>query len=325
MVDGIFDSHAHYDDDAFDADRDGLLRSLASHGVRRVMNVGSSMESSRTGIQLGKEYDFLYSSVGVHPDSAREICDETLRELAELAREPKVRALGEIGLDYHYEDNCPREIQIPAFERQLALAKELDIPVIIHTREAVNDTLALLKKYQPRGIVHCFSGSVEMAKEVLKLGMYIGFTGVLTFKNARKAVEVVQYAPADRLLIETDCPYMAPEPLRGRRCDSTMLQYTLARMARGSLRRRWLPSPGKMPAQSTDCRNNTKRKNSPENSRLFFIAENPAAGLLFFRPLPPILIQAGDCPPPDTGHCSAHRCRCKGSPAGHPARQSHGC
>ena len=150
MVDGIFDSHAHYDDDAFDADRDGLLRSLASHGVRRVMNVGSSMESSRTGIQLGKEYDFLYSSVGVHPDSAREICDETLRELAELAREPKVRALGEIGLDYHYEDNCPREIQIPAFERQLALAKELDIPVIIHTREAVNDTLALLKKYQPR-------------------------------------------------------------------------------------------------------------------------------------------------------------------------------
>ena len=231
MVDGIFDSHAHYDDDAFDADRDGLLRSLASHGVRRVMNVGSSMESSRTGIQLGKEYDFLYSSVGVHPDSAREICDETLLELAELAREPKVRALGEIGLDYHYEDNCPREIQIPAFERQLALAKELDIPVIIHTREAVNDTLALLKKYQPRGIVHCFSGSVEMAKEVLKLGMYIGFTGVLTFKNARKAVEVVQYAPADRLLIETDCPYMAPEPLRGRRCDSTMLQYTLARMA----------------------------------------------------------------------------------------------
>ena len=231
MVDGIFDSHAHYDDDAFDADRDGLLRSLASHGVRRVMNVGSSMESSRTGIQLGKEYDFLYSSVGVHPDSAREICDETLRELAELAREPKVRALGEIGLDYHYEDNCPRKIQIPAFERQLALAKELDIPVIIHTREAVNDTLALLKKYQPRGIVHCFSGSVEMAKEVLKLGMYIGFTGVLTFKNARKAVEVVQYAPADRLLIETDCPYMAPEPLRGRRCDSTMLQYTLARMA----------------------------------------------------------------------------------------------
>lgn len=231
MVDGIFDSHAHYDDEAFGADRDELLRSLAAHGVRRVMNVGSSMESSRTGIELGKTYDFLYSSVGVHPDSAREINNDTLRELAELAREPKVRALGEIGLDYHYEDACPREIQIPAFERQLALAKELDIPVIVHTREAANDTLELLKKYRPKGIVHCFSGSVEMAKEVLRLDMYIGFTGVLTFKNARKAVEVVQYAPADRLLLETDCPYMAPEPLRGRRCDSTMLQYTLARMA----------------------------------------------------------------------------------------------
>lgn len=225
MVDGIFDSHAHYDDEAFAADRDELLRSLAAHGVRRVMNVGSSMESSRTGIELGKAYDFLYSSVGVHPDSAREINNDTLRELAELTRESKVRALGEIGLDYHYEDACPREIQIPAFERQLALAKELDIPVIVHTREAANDTLELLKKYRPKGIVHCFSGSVEMAKEVLRLDMYIGFTGVLTFKNARKAVEVVQYAPADRLLLETDCPYMAPEPVRGTRCDSSLIRY----------------------------------------------------------------------------------------------------
>ena len=231
MVDGIFDSHAHYDDEAFDSDRDSLLASLAEHGVRRVMNVGSSLESSRAGIRLGKQYDFLYSSVGAHPDSAREIDDDALRELTLLSREPKVCAIGEIGLDYHYEDACPREIQQVAFERQLALAKELDLPVIVHTREAVNDTLALLKRYRPAGIVHCFSGSVEMAREVLNLGMYIGFTGVLTFKNARKAVEVVRYAPADRLLLETDCPYMAPEPLRGRRCDSTMLQYTLARMA----------------------------------------------------------------------------------------------
>jgi len=196
MVDGIFDSHAHYDDDAFDADRDGLLRSLASHGVRRVMNVGSSMESSRTGIQLGKEYDFLYSSVGVHPDSAREICDETLRELAEFAREPKVRALGEIGLDYHYEDNCPREIQIPAFERQLALAKELDIPVIIHTREAVNDTLALLKKYQPRGIVHCFSGSVEMAKK------YNVNLEVLSSMTGAEGTIVKEVTDVEKLLIK---------------------------------------------------------------------------------------------------------------------------
>lgn len=230
MVDGIFDSHAHYDDEAFDPDRDAVLRSLAEHGVRRVMNVGCDMESSRTGIVLGKQYDFLYSSVGVHPHSGQEIDDGSLAELARLSQAEKVCAIGEIGLDYHY-DFCPREIQLTAFERQLQLARELDLPVIIHSREAANDTLELLKKYRPKGIVHCFSGSLETAKEVLKLGMYIGFTGALTFKNARKAVEVVQYAPADRLLLETDCPYMAPVPLRGQRCDSTMLPYTLARMA----------------------------------------------------------------------------------------------
>ena len=170
-------------------------------------------------------------AAGLHPHNAKYWGPETEERLRALLHDKRTSCLGEIGLDYHYEDACPREIQIPAFERQLALAKELDIPVIVHTREAANDTLELLKKYRPKGIVHCFSGSVEMAKEVLRLDMYIGFTGVLTFKNARKAVEVVQYAPADRLLLETDCPYMAPEPLRGRRCDSTMLQYTLARMA----------------------------------------------------------------------------------------------
>ena len=226
-----FDTHAHYDSGAFNADWKELLASMPQKGVELIVNPGCDLESSRTAVALAEEFPHVYAAVGVHPSDCGEWGEGTLLELRQLASRPKVRAIGEIGLDYHYEDNCPREIQIPAFERQLALAKELDIPVIIHTREAVNDTLALLKKYQPRGIVHCFSGSVEMAKEVLKLGMYIGFTGVLTFKNARKAVEVVQYAPADRLLIETDCPYMAPEPLRGRRCDSTMLQYTLARMA----------------------------------------------------------------------------------------------
>ncbi len=231
MVDGIFDSHAHYDDKAFDPDRDTVLRSLAGAGVRRVMNVGSDMESSRSGIGLGRIYPFLWSSVGIHPASAGEATEENLSLLAELSQEPKVMAIGEIGLDYHYDDSCPREVQLLAFERQLQLARELDLPVIIHSREAANDTMALLKKYRPRGIVHCFSGSLEMAKEVLKLDMYIGFTGVLTFKNARKAVEVAAYAPADRLLLETDCPYMAPEPLRGRRCDSTMLPYTLEKLA----------------------------------------------------------------------------------------------
>lgn len=230
MIDGIFDSHAHYDDGAFGPDRDSLLASLPGHGIRRVMNVGCDMQSSRTGIAMGQKYGFLYSSVGVHPHSGQEINRDSLDELARLSQEQKVCAIGEIGLDYHY-DFCPRDIQRAAFEQQLQLARELDMPVIIHSREAANDTMELLKKYRPQGIVHCFSGSLEMAKEVLKLGMYIGFTGVLTFKNARKAIEVVDYTPADRLLVETDCPYMAPEPLRGRRCDSTMLPYTLAKMA----------------------------------------------------------------------------------------------
>ena len=231
MVDGIFDSHAHYDDEAFGADRDELLRSLAAHGVRRVMNVGSSMESSRTGIELGKAYDFLYSSVGVHPDSAREINNDTLRELAELAREPKVRALGEIGLDYHYED-VPRRQQLLAFEQQLELAQELDLPVVIHEREAHGDCLDVLRNHpKARGVFHCFSGSWEMAKKLTDQGWYLGFTGVITFHNARRAVEVAQKMPLDRMVIETDCPYMAPEPHRGVRTDSGFVRDMAQKLA----------------------------------------------------------------------------------------------
>ena len=169
-------------------------------------------------------------AVGCHPHNAKYYDDGLESDLRRMLKDPRVAALGEIGLDYHY-DFSPREVQKAVFDEQLSLAEALDVPVIIHSREASADTLEIVRRHRCRGVIHCFSGSVEMAKEVLKLGMYIGFTGVLTFKNARKAVEVVQYAPADRLLIETDCPYMAPEPLRGRRCDSTMLQYTLARMA----------------------------------------------------------------------------------------------
>ena len=230
MITGIFDSHAHYDDPAFDPDREQLLQALPQQGVSLVLNAGCDMQSSHAGIALGKQFAHVYSSVGVHPLAAQEITRQTLDTLAELAQQPKVCAIGEIGLDYHY-DSVPREIQLSAFEQQLALAKELDMPVIIHSREASNDTVQLLKKYRPRGIVHCFSGSVEMAKEILRLDMYIGFTGVLTFKNARRAVEAAASIPADRLLLETDCPYMAPEPLRGKRCDSSMLQYTAARLA----------------------------------------------------------------------------------------------
>lgn len=223
----IFDSHAHYNDEAFDEDRHQLLSSMQEHGVRTIMNVGHCPEANRTGIELAHQYPFVYCSVGIHPDGAAKVAAENsnayLDLLAEQLSQPKVMALGEIGLDYYYDDASPRDVQKKVFEQQLALAKDLNVPVIIHNRDAHNDTLELLKKYRPQGIVHCFSGSAEIAKEVIKLGMYIGFTGVITFKNARRAVEAAAEVPLDRLLIETDCPYMAPVPYRGHRCDSTML------------------------------------------------------------------------------------------------------
>jgi len=230
MVTNIFDSHAHYDDEQFDQDRNALLASLPGQGIFRVLNAAADLKSSRTGIALGKQYDYIYSSVGVHPHSAAEVTPQVLEELTVLAGEPKVCAIGEIGLDYHY-DFSPRQAQREAFDLQLQLAARLNLPVIIHSREATQDTMELLRRYRPKGIVHCFSGALEMAKEVLDLGMYLGFTGALTFKNARKAVEVVEYAPLDRLLLETDCPYMAPVPNRGKRCDSTMIPLTAQRMA----------------------------------------------------------------------------------------------
>ncbi len=223
----IFDSHAHYDDPRFDEDRDELLSSMASHGVCRIMNVGNTTHANIAGIELAKKYPFVYCSIGIHPDQAAEIAAQNSKEYLEvMARQlsyKKAMALGEIGLDYYYDDASPREVQRKIFEEQLALSKDLDLPVIIHNRDAHQDTLDLLKKYRPKGIMHCFSGSAEYAKEILQLGMYIGFTGVITFKNARRAVEAAAEVPLDRLLIETDCPYMAPEPFRGKRCDSTLL------------------------------------------------------------------------------------------------------
>ena len=231
----IFDSHAHYDDPRFDGDRDALLCSMAEHGVRAIMNVGNTTGANLAGIELARQYDFIYCSIGIHPDQSAEIAAQHSREYLDLMAQQlsyeKAMALGEIGLDYYYDDNAPREIQRLIFEQQLALAKDLDVPVIIHNRDAHQDTLELLKKYRPKGIMHCFSGSAEVAKEVLKLGMYIGFTGVITFKNARRAVEAAAEVPLDRLLIETDCPYMAPEPYRGNRCDSTMLPRIAEKLA----------------------------------------------------------------------------------------------
>ena len=231
----IFDSHAHYDDPRFDEDRDTLLSSKSSHGVRAIMNVGNTTHANLAGIELAKKYPFIYCSIGIHPDQSAEIAAQNSREyldvIAQQLSYEKAMALGEIGLDYYYDDDAPRDIQKKIFEEQLALAKDLDVPVIIHNRDAHQDTLDLLKKYRPKGIMHCFSGSAEVAKEVLRLGMYIGFTGVITFKNARRAVEAAAEIPLDRLLVETDCPYMAPEPFRGKRCDSTMLTRMIEKLA----------------------------------------------------------------------------------------------
>jgi len=227
---GIFDSHAHYDQKRFDADRDQVISALAAAGVTRVMNAASDLPSSRDALALAEKYPFFWCSVGIHPHEAEDAPADYLNQLKELVKNPRVRAIGEIGLDFHY-DFSPRDVQHRVFEEQLILAKELDMPVIIHDREAHGETIELLTKYRPKGVVHCFSGSAEMAKQVVQLGMYVGFTGTVTFKNARKPLEAVAAVPADRLLIETDCPYMAPEPLRGRRCDSSMLPYTAAAMA----------------------------------------------------------------------------------------------
>ncbi len=226
----IFDSHAHYDDGRFDADRDAVIASLAAAGVKAVLNSASDLESSRAALALAKRYPFFRASAGVHPHEARTLDDAALDEIGRLCREKEVVALGEIGLDYYY-DRSERDVQREAFRRQLALAREVDLPVIVHSRDAAQDTLELLREFRPRGVVHCFSYSAEVARELLSMGMYLGFTGVVTFPNAKKPLEAAAAVPLDRLLIETDCPYLAPVPCRGKRCDSTMLPHTAAALA----------------------------------------------------------------------------------------------
>lgn len=224
-MNNIFDSHAHYDSDAFDADRKELLSALHSQGVCGIVNCGSDMATSLSSLELADEFDYIYAACGVHPHEAESCKQGYLPVLKKLCSEEKCVAVGEIGLDYHY-DFSPREIQKQVFEQQIVLAKELDLPIIVHDREAHEDTLTLLKRYKPKGVVHCFSGSAEMAKEIVKLGMYIGLGGAVTFKNARKPREVAEIVPSDRLLIETDCPYMTPVPHRGKRCDSSYIPFT---------------------------------------------------------------------------------------------------
>jgi TatD DNase family protein len=228
----IFDSHAHYDDPAFDADREELLaRILPEAGVRTVVNCGADLLSSEASIALAARFGYFYAAVGIHPECVKDAPEDFAQRLAVLIGKSKVVAVGEIGLDYHFEENAPREVQIAAFERQVELANAHGLPVIIHDREAHGDTLEVLKRLKPAGVVHCFSGSVEMAREVLKLGMYIGLGGAVTFKNAKTPVEVAKMVPADRLLMETDCPYMTPVPFRGTRNDSSRIAYSAEKIA----------------------------------------------------------------------------------------------
>ncbi len=226
-----FDSHAHLDDRAFDADRGKIFDELADHGVGRILNIGCDLSSSLRSISLAHKYSFVWAAVGSHPDDAASVNDELLSMYRQLCTDERVKAIGEIGLDYHYEDP-PREVQLPAFRRQLELAAELDLPVVVHEREAHADGMELIRQF-PRvtGVFHCYSGSLEQAKELVRRGWYIGFTGVVTFKNARKAVEVAQWLPLDRILIETDCPYMSPEPYRGRRNDSRRVPLVAQKIA----------------------------------------------------------------------------------------------
>ena len=228
----LFDTHAHMDDHAFDIDRETLLADLPNQGIALVMNPGCSLESSRNVDALTRRYDYIYGAVGSHPDVADEVNEAVLEEYRMLCKQnSKIKAIGEIGLDYHYED-IPRELQLKAFRAQMALARELGLPVIVHERDAHEDGMKVVEEFpEVTGVFHCYSGSLEMAKWLVNRGWYIGFTGVLTFKNARKALEVAAGIPLERIVLETDCPYMSPEPFRGKRNDPGKLYRMAEKLA----------------------------------------------------------------------------------------------
>ncbi len=229
-MNNIYDSHAHYNDEAFDEGREELVSSLPDKGICAVINCATDIASSHASLELAGRYAFIKAACGVHPHEAAQADENYIEALRPLLLDKNCVAVGEIGLDYHY-DFSPRDIQLRVFEEQIILANELGLPVIVHDREAHEDTLTLLKKHRPRGVVHCFSGSAESAREVTDIGMYIGLGGAVTFKNARRPLEVAACVPADRLLIETDCPYMTPVPFRGQRNDSSYIPYTAAVLA----------------------------------------------------------------------------------------------
>lgn len=226
-----FESHAHYDSEQFDDDRYEVIESLKNSGVDYVINVGADMKSSLTSIELSRKYDFIYAAVGVHPHDAENVKAEDYEKLSSYLKEDKVVALGEIGLDYYY-DLSPRDIQRQVFKNQLDICENAKKPVIIHSREASQECFDMIKDSRVRrGVIHAFSGSTEMAKEYIKMGFYIGVGGIVTFKNARKLVEVVENIPLERILIETDSPYLSPVPVRGTRNNSQNLKYITEKIA----------------------------------------------------------------------------------------------
>ena len=229
----IFDTHAHYDDKAFDKDRDELLKSMNEAGVAFIVNVGASIDSTRKALELAGKYPFLYATIGVHPSETEGMTKDDLSWLKEKAADPKVVAIGEIGLDYYWPDP-DKAIQKKWFEQQLQLASETGLPIIVHSRDAAQDTLEILKEWQKekiKGVIHCFSYTKEIAREYLNMDYYFGIGGVLTFKNAKKLIEAVEYIPMNRILLETDCPYLAPEPYRGKRNQSTYIDLVAERLA----------------------------------------------------------------------------------------------
>lgn len=229
----IFDSHAHYDDSSFDDDRNDLIRAMHDNNIVGIMNCGASLKGAFDSVELSNKYEFIYCAVGIHPENAYEYSDDVEEQFKNIAASSeKVKAIGEIGLDYYWEENPPKEVQKDIFIRQMKLAEELKLPVIIHDRDAHSDTLKIMKQFpNVSGVVHCFSGSKEFADECLRLGYYIGFTGVVTFKNSKKAVEVAKHIPIDRMVVETDAPYMAPVPNRGKRNQSTYIEYIIDKIA----------------------------------------------------------------------------------------------
>ena len=227
---GIFDTHAHYDDECFDEDRFELLDEMLASNVSGIINCGCTVKSSETSIEFAERYSKIYAAVGIHPQNAAEEADDALKKIEKLAKHERVVAIGEIGLDYHY-DYTPKEMQVEYFEKQILLAKKLDLPVIVHDREAHQDCVDMLLKHKPGGVMHCFSGSVETAKQLTDIGFYIGLGGSVTFKNAKKPAEVAASISLSRLLLETDCPYMTPVPFRGKRNNSSLIVHTAEKIA----------------------------------------------------------------------------------------------